>query len=269
MWIVYPTIYTIVRSFFDREGSNFIGLDNYQELFSQDTLTTAIKNNVLWLAIVPALVTAIGLVFAVLLERVRWSVAFKTVVFMPMAISLFAAGVIWRVMDEKDPEIGAVNASIGVVADAVDPPGALPEAQPSSDDLTGSPQQRLHAASGPVRPGDVALLGLTGIPPKEVPEGAVQARAPPAAAGAITGVVWRDFKPGGGRPGVVERGELGLPGVTVELREPGGGNIAKTETRDDGSFAFEDVEATAAQARDRGGDVRGAVRRAWRGSARP
>jgi alpha-glucoside transport system permease protein len=246
VWIVYPTIYTIVRSFYDREGSGFIGLDNYQELFTQDTLTTAIRNNVLWLAIVPAFVTAIGLIFAVLLERVRWSVAFKTVVFMPMAISLFAAGVIWRVMDEKDPNIGAVNASIGVVADAVDPPGALPEAQPSSNDLSGSPS-RGFVLDQPVRPGDTALLGLTGIPPKEVPEGAVQARAPPKAAGAITGLVWRDFKPGGGKPGVVERGELGLPGVTVELREPGGGNIAKTETKDDGSFAFEGVEATSAQ----------------------
>jgi alpha-glucoside transport system permease protein len=235
-----------VRSFYDRQGSNFIGFDNYQELFSQDTLTTAIKNNVLWLAIVPALVTAIGLVFAVLLERVRWSVAFKTVVFMPMAISLFAAGVIWRVMDEKDPEIGAVNAGIKVVADAVDPPGALSEAQPSTDQLSGSPKQGLTLRR-PVEPGDAARLGLTGIAPTEIPEGAVQARAPPAAAGAITGVVWRDFKPGGGRPGVVERGELGLPGVTVELREPGGGNIAKTETRDDGSFAFENVEATEAQ----------------------
>jgi len=246
VWIVYPTFYTIVRSFYDRDGSDFIGLDNFQELFSQDTLTTAIRNNVLWLAIVPALVTAIGLVFAVLLERVRWSVAFKTVVFMPMAISLFAAGVIWRVMDEKDPSIGAVNASIGVVADAVDPPGALPDAQPSSNDLTGSPS-RGFVLERPVRPGGTALLGLTAIPPDEVPGGAVQARAPPAAAGAITGTVWRDFRPGGGRPGVVERGELGLPGVTVELREPGGGNIAKTETRDDGSFAFEGVEATAAQ----------------------
>ena len=141
VWIVYPTIYTIVRSFLDRDGSQFIWFDNYQELFTQDTLTTAIKNNVLWLAIVPALVTAIGLVFAVLLERVRWSVVFKTVVFMPMAISLFAAGVIWRVMYEKDPEIGAVNASLNVVADTFDPPGALSDAQPATDDLTGSPQQ--------------------------------------------------------------------------------------------------------------------------------
>src|SRR5688572_23029405 len=163
VWIVYPTVYTIVRSFYDREGSGFIGLDNYQELFSQDTLTTAIKNNVLWLAIVPALVTAIGLVFAVLLERVRWSLAFKTVVFMPMAISLFAAGVIWRVMDEKDPDIGAVNASIGAIVDAVDPPGALPDAQGSADDLTGSAKEGLTLRR-PIAAGDVARLGLTAIP---------------------------------------------------------------------------------------------------------
>jgi alpha-glucoside transport system permease protein len=243
VWIVYPTVYTIVRSLFDREGSNFIGLDNYQELFSEDNLRTAIKNNVLWLAIVPALVTAIGLVFAVLLERVRWSVAFKTVVFMPMAISLFAAGVIWRVMDEKDPDVGAVNASIRAIADAVNPPGALSDAQPSTNDLAGSTKSGLTLRR-PVRAGGVALLGLTAIPPKDVPGGATQARAPPAVARAITGVVWRDFKPGGGKPGKVEPGELGLPGVTVELRDPGGGTAAKTKTRDDGSFAFEDVEGT-------------------------
>jgi alpha-glucoside transport system permease protein len=241
VWIVYPTVYTIVRSFLDRAGSEFIWFDNYQELFTQDILVTAIKNNVLWLAIVPAFVTAIGLIFAVLLERVRWSVAFKTVVFMPMAISLFAAGVIWRVMYEKDPDIGAVNATINVAADAVDPPGALSEAQPSTDDLSGSPGRGLTLERS-VRQGDVALLGLTAIPPKDVPEGAVRARAPPAAAGAITGVVWRDFKPGGGRPGKVESGEVGLPDVTVELREPGGGT-RKVETRPDGSFAFDDVEA--------------------------
>jgi alpha-glucoside transport system permease protein len=240
VWIVYPTIYTIVRSLFDREGSNFVGLDNYGELFSQDILTTAIKNNALWLAIVPAFVTAIGLVFAVLLERIRWSTAFKTVVFMPMAISLFAAGVIWRVMDEKDPEIGAVNASINVVADAVDPPGALPDAQPSTRDLSGSPSRGI-VLELPLRAGDVARLGLTAIPPKDLPQDARQARAPPPAAGAITGVVWRDFRPGGGRPGVVERGELGIPGVIVELRDLDGKTVEKTESTPDGVFAFRDV----------------------------
>jgi alpha-glucoside transport system permease protein len=240
VWIVYPTIYTIVRSLFDREGSNFVGLDNYGEIFSQDILVTAIKNNALWLAIVPALVTAIGLVFAVLLERVRWSVAFKTVVFMPMAISLFAAGVIWRVMYEKDPDIGAVNASVGVIADAVNPPGALPNALPSTNDLSGSPKSGIELKR-PIRSGDVAPLGLTAIPPKDVPKGAKQARAPPATAGAITGVVWRDFKPGGGKPGKVEPGEVGLPGVTVELHSADGGT-SKAKTQDDGSFAFDEVK---------------------------
>ena len=76
---------------------------------------TAIKNSAIWILIAPAAVTAIGLVFAVLTERIRWAVAFKTIVFMPMAISLFATGVIWHVMYIKDPQQGAVNAGIGAV----------------------------------------------------------------------------------------------------------------------------------------------------------
>ena len=106
VWIVYPTIRTIIRSFYDRSGDEFVGLDNYETLFTDDTLRTAIRNNFLWLLVVPAFVTAIGLVFAVLLERIRFSTAFKVAVFMPMAISLFAAGVIWRLMYEKDPDQG-------------------------------------------------------------------------------------------------------------------------------------------------------------------
>ena len=62
--------------------------------------------------------TAIGLIFAVLTERVRWSVAFKTIVFLPMAISAFATGVTWRIMYVQDPNLGAVNALGRVVHDA-------------------------------------------------------------------------------------------------------------------------------------------------------
>src|SRR5207247_7072431 len=105
VWLVYPTIRTIIRSFFDQQGNSFVGFDNYKELFTTDTLKTAIKNNAIWLAVVPAFVTAIGLMFAVLTERIRWSTAFKTLVFMPMAISLFAAGVIWRLMYNQDPTL--------------------------------------------------------------------------------------------------------------------------------------------------------------------
>ncbi|MBS1870769.1 MAG: ABC transporter permease subunit [Actinobacteria bacterium] len=241
VWLVYPTVRTVVRSFFGRSGSDFVGFDNYKALFTTDTLRTAIKNNVIWVAVVPAFVTAIGLIFAVLTERIRWSTAFKTVVFMPMAISLFAAGVIWRVMDQTDPSLGTVNATLKVVHDAFGSSGPLTTAQPSTPALTGSPSSGF-VLRAVVRPGGVALMGLTAIPPDEVPAAAPDAVRPAPRAGAIGGVVWRDFKPGGGRPGVVERGEQGLGGVDVELRPAAaGGAVASTTTAANGSFSFGDV----------------------------
>jgi alpha-glucoside transport system permease protein len=240
VWIVYPAVYTLIRSFFDQDGGKFVGIDNYVELFSDDTLLTAIKNNAIWVAVVPALVTAIGLIFAVLTERIRWSVAFKTAVFMPMAISAFATGVIWRVTLEQDPDRGPVNAVIAGVRDVVDPPGVLPRARPSTDDLTGNLKSGL-VVNRPIPTGESVVLGLTAIPPKQVPEDAEDAKQPAPKEGSITGVVWRDFSPGGGEKGVVEAGEKGLPGVTVELRDSGGKVTAEAETEADGSFEFADV----------------------------
>ena len=145
IWIVYPTIRTFIRSFFDRTGDEFVWFDNYQTIFTSDVLLTAVKNNAIWVLVVPALVTGIGLIFAVLTERIAWSVAFKTAVFMPMAISAFAAGVTWRIMYQQDPDQGAVNAAIGAVKDTVDPPGVLSDAAPSTEALVGTPGRRPHA----------------------------------------------------------------------------------------------------------------------------
>jgi alpha-glucoside transport system permease protein len=244
VWIVYPVIYTMQRSLFDRSGNHFIWLDNYRTLFTTDTTRTAIKNNAIWVAVVPALVTAIGLVFAVLTERVRWAVAFKIAVFMPMAVSLFAAGVIWRIMDQQEPSRGAINAAIGSVHDTFVPAGPLSDAFPSGTQLTGTPATGIVLKT-PVRPGGVALLPLTGIPPDQVPKGSAQAKLPAGQAGAINGVVWRDFKPGGGTPGKLEQGEVGLPNVTVVLRDQSGKTIASTKTSANGDFAFSNVKAGA------------------------
>jgi alpha-glucoside transport system permease protein len=240
VWILYPTIRTVVRSFFDQSGDKFVWLDNYRTLFSSDTLVKAIQNNAIWLAVVPALVVAIGLVFAVLTERIRWSVAFKIVVFMPMAISMFAAGVIWHIMDEKDPDQGAVNAAIRVAHDAVTPSGVLTAANPSTPALQGSPGKGFVLRT-PVQPGGTALLGLTAIPPAAVPKGAEQAVAPQSRPGAVTGTVWRDFRPGGGKPGVIEPQEQGIPGATVELRDGAGKVVKSTKSAADGAFAFTGV----------------------------
>jgi alpha-glucoside transport system permease protein len=243
IWIVYPAVYTVVRSFFGRSGfDSFAGIDNYETLFTSDNLVTAIKNNAIWVAVVPAVVTALGLIFAVLTERVRWSVAFKTVVFMPMAVSAFAAGVTWRIMYQQEPDRGAINAAIGSVKGVFSPEGVLSDAAPSSDALTGTPQGGLELAQ-PISPGDVALLGLTRIRSEEVPEGSQQAVKPEPLQGGIDGVVWRDFKPGGGTPGEVEQEEVGLPGVTVELLDADGNTVETTTTADNGTFEFRDVAA--------------------------
>jgi alpha-glucoside transport system permease protein len=242
VWMVYPAVYTIIRSFFGEHGffGTWVGIANYKTLFTTSTLLTAIKNNAIWVAVVPALVTAIGLIFAVLTERVRWAVAFKTVVFLPMAISAFATGVTWRIMYQQDPGLGAVNALGKTISGVFSPAGVLSSASPSTPALQTTPSGAfvLKTAS---HPNGVVLLGLTGIAPDQVPKSAVQAVTPPAKPGDIVGTVWRDFKPGGGKVGVVEKGELGLPGVTVELRDAAGKTVQSTTSNPDGTFDFSKV----------------------------
>ena len=238
VWLVYPTIRTIIRSFYNRSGNDFVGFANYKDLFTTETLKTAIKNNAIWLAVVPAFVTSIGLIFAVLTERIRWSTAFKTVVFMPMAISLFAAGVIWRLMLNQDPSLGTVNAVEKVFHDAFTSAGVLEQANSSTPlTLVGNPKSGFKLKN-PVQPGQTANLGLTAIPPSEVPQGARQAVPPRPTQGAITGVVWRDFKPGGGKPGKVEVGELGIPGATIDLLGSDGKQVQSVDSDNRGGFKF-------------------------------
>jgi len=244
VWMVYPAIYTVIRSFFGQAGylGTWVGIDNYKRIYNDHNLRHAVFNNIIWVAVVPAFVTSIGLIFAVLTERVRWSVAFKTIVFLPMAISAFATGVTWRIMYQQDPSIGAVNALGRVAVDAVSSPGALPSALPSlGTPMTGSPQTGL-VLQAPLKPGGVAKLGLTGIAPGAVPSGSKQAVLPASKPGDIVGVVWKDFKPGGGTAGKVEQGEAGLPGVHVALKSSG--KTVQTATSGaDGSFDFKNVPA--------------------------
>jgi alpha-glucoside transport system permease protein len=240
VWIVYPTIATAWRSLFSNRGGDFVGLDNYKEIFTDDRLLTALKNNALWVLIVPAAVTAFGLILAVLVEKIRWGTAFKICVFMPLAISLFAVGVTWRIMYQQDPDRGAINAGISAVKGAFTASGVLEDARPSTDTISGSPEQGLELQKD-LRPGDVGLLGLTAISTDEVPTGAKQAVAAEPLQGGITGTVWRDFKPGGGTPGKIESGELGLPGVTVELRSADGSKLDSTTAENNGTFRFQDV----------------------------
>ncbi len=223
VWIVYPAIRTAIYSFYNADSTKFVGFDNYRAIFSTSTITTAI-----------------GLVFAVLTERVPWRLAFRTAVFMPMAVSLFAAGVIWRIMDQKEPDRGTLNASIQVVRDEFKPTGHLQDALPSANALTGSPKKG-YVVQKTVGPGGTALVPLTGILPEQVPKSAKQAAPPSVGAGQVGGVVWRDFKPGGGTPGKLDSGELGLPNVKLSLKDSSGKSLGSATSDDTGAFTFDDV----------------------------
>jgi alpha-glucoside transport system permease protein len=240
--VIYPIFYTVGRSLFDRLGSSFVGLDNYRQMFELDGTRTAIRNNAIWVVAAPTLATGIGLIFAVLAERVRWQTVFKVAIFMPMAISFLAAGVIFRLVYEEEPERGLANAVVTSVVGTVRPPGEIAGARPSQSDAARRADGGFATVQS-FRPGQVVGFGLAGITPDKVPKGATLARAPNSGeARALRGVVWLDFtRGGGGQPGVVDAAERGIPGVGVDAVR-GGEVVGSATTARDGSFTIDGLD---------------------------
>jgi alpha-glucoside transport system permease protein len=107
--LVYPALETVKGSFFDRDGKSFVGLDNYVRVFTEDNFQTVLRNTVLWVVLVPLVTTAVGLIYAYLVDRTRFESLAKALVFLPMAISMVGAGVIWKFVYEYRPNQGAVK----------------------------------------------------------------------------------------------------------------------------------------------------------------
>ena len=115
VFLIYPTIRTVILSFMDARSENFIGLDNYIEFFGNDRNWTVFINNLLWIVFFTLLTVVFGLLIAVLTDRVRYESVAKALIFLPMAISFVAAGIIWRFMYDFSPQTGTLNAAVGVV----------------------------------------------------------------------------------------------------------------------------------------------------------
>jgi alpha-glucoside transport system permease protein len=125
IFIVYPVIRTIQSSFTTGRGlqERFVGLDNYITLLTNDPLflnlsfppSGAVINNVLWVVLYTGLCIALGMAIAVLADRVRYESIVKSIVFLPMAISATAVGVIWLLVYSPDRSIGLVNGVLGIV----------------------------------------------------------------------------------------------------------------------------------------------------------
>ncbi|MFJ7078227.1 carbohydrate ABC transporter permease [Streptomyces sp. NPDC098781] len=237
--VVYPIGYSLIRSFYDQSGGGFAGFDNYQALFTDDGIRTALKNNVIWVVFAPTVATALGLIFAVLTERVRWGTAFKLVVFMPMAISMLAAGIIFRLVYDQDPDKGVANAVWVGVHDTFAQASAFPKAHPGRESPLEAAPGGAFITKATVSAGTPVTLPLVGVAPDRMPDDAKTAVAAKAEPDKVTGTTWQDFTRGKGvgTLGGVDASELGYPGMKIEAVKDGE-VVASTKAADDGTFTL-------------------------------
>lgn len=113
-FLIYPTIATAWISLLSKDGTRFVGLSNFAQVLSDNSVLIAIRNNIYWLVFYTGLVLVFGVILAVMADRVPYEGPVKSLIFMPMAISFVAAGVIWRFMFSFQPpgapQTGTLNA---------------------------------------------------------------------------------------------------------------------------------------------------------------
>ncbi|MBP7692334.1 MAG: sugar ABC transporter permease [Anaerolineales bacterium] len=113
-FLALPTLRTLWISLFNANSSVFVGLQNYLDVLTQQSMLDVFRNNLLWMVLGTSFTVVFGLLVAVLADRSRFETLAKSIIFMPMAISFVGAGVIWNfvyeVKDKADPQIGLLNA---------------------------------------------------------------------------------------------------------------------------------------------------------------
>jgi len=120
IYLIYPAVQTLINSFKDAGSTAWVGFDNYSTLLQSEPFRQTLFNTALWIIIVPVVTVMLGLAIAVLADRLptKSENLVKTLIFMPMAISMIGAATIWNFIYEArpkgQPQIGLQNAIIGV-----------------------------------------------------------------------------------------------------------------------------------------------------------
>ncbi len=116
VFLVYPTLNTVILSFEDKFSKAFVGLNNYNYFFTSPDTLVSLRNNIIWLVVLTFLAVGGGLIIAILVDRVRYESVAKSVVFVPLAISFVGASIIWRFVYDYQPpghaQTGLLNAGI-------------------------------------------------------------------------------------------------------------------------------------------------------------
>lgn len=113
VYLLYPSLHTIVISLFDKRSEVFVGLENYIYSFTSPTMLTSFRNNLVWLIFFTIGTVGLGLLLAILTDGLKYEKMAKSIIFMPMAISFVGAGVVWKFIYTYRPiftnQIGLLN----------------------------------------------------------------------------------------------------------------------------------------------------------------
>ena len=107
--LLYPAARTIYYSFFNAAGDAFIGIANYQTIFGSHDQLVVLRNTALWVLVTPIVATAIGLLYAILVDGARGEALSKALIFLPMSISFVAASIIWKFVYAFRPDQPGIN----------------------------------------------------------------------------------------------------------------------------------------------------------------
>ena len=119
VFMVIPTINTAILSFYNKDSTKFVGWANYKYFFTFPDTLLSLRNSLFWLVFYTFFSVALGLIIAIMVDRVKYEAIAKTAIFLPVPISAVAASIIWKFMFQYDPaggtQTGTLNAAIGTV----------------------------------------------------------------------------------------------------------------------------------------------------------
>ena len=107
--LIYPAIRTLILSFMNADSEEFVGFENYVWAFTRPEILQVLTNTAIWVIVVPTVSTFIGLVIAYLTDRMKTAAVVKSLIFMPMAISMVGASIIWKFVYDFEPNLKKVD----------------------------------------------------------------------------------------------------------------------------------------------------------------
>jgi alpha-glucoside transport system permease protein len=114
--LLIPAVRTLYLSLFNDTSKKWVGLDNYLDIFQTRGTRLTVFNSILWVTAGTAITIIIGLAVARYADGMRGEKVAKSAIFIPVAVSLVGAGLIWTFVYAGPPfDNGLLNAVTGSI----------------------------------------------------------------------------------------------------------------------------------------------------------